>query len=187
MNARHSQIGRIARGTLVLLAVFGCAGAHPEGPLSDAQIKAGFVYNFAKYIEWPGEAFQHKDAPFTLCMVGRDSLAGAMAALEGKSVHGRPLHLRKLATAEDLRECHLAFFSDSEERRLAQTLRGTSGPLLTVSDVDGFVDVGGGIGLVYTDERIQFEVNLPALQKANLKASSQLLKLARNVVGGRKN
>lgn len=166
-----------------------CAGSPPlkAQALSEIQVKAGYLYNFARYIEWPVEAFPGANAPFVLCVAGRDPFGQALQAIDGKPVQGRPLQVRRGVAVENLQGCHLAFFSDSEERRAVQALRWTGGALLTVSDIDGFIDVGGGIGLVYSDERIQFEVNLPVLQRAGLKASSQLLKLARHVVGARRN
>jgi hypothetical protein len=74
------------------------------------------------------------------------------------------------------------FVADSEQRRLAQTLRSLAGePILTVSDIEGFIDVGGSIGIVQGEQRLEFEVNRDALDQAQLKASSNLLKLARNL------
>jgi len=74
------------------------------------------------------------------------------------------------------------FIAESESRRLALTLRAVAGqPLLTVSDADAFIDAGGAIGIVRGDGRLQFEVNRAALDQAQLKASSNLLQLARNL------
>lgn len=166
----------------LLLALLSSAAPLRAQVLSESQIKAGFLYNFAKYIEWPAEAFPGKDAPLTLCVIGRDTLGPPLDSFDGKVVHGHPVAVKRMAGgSEDFRGCHILFVSESEQRHLAPILRTAQGPLLTVSDVDGFIDVGGGIGLVTADERIQFEVNLGALQRAGLKASSQLLKLARNV------
>lgn len=172
-----------ARAAYALLLVFLCAApALRAQALSEAQIKAGFLYNFAKYIEWPAESFAHKDTPMTFCVLGRHPFGTAVDGLSAKSVHGRPIAVRRIASGgDDFRACHVLFISDSEQRQLVPILRGLQGALLTVSDIDGFIDVGGGIGLVAADERIQFEINLGTLQRASLRASSQLLKLARNV------
>lgn len=170
---------RIVGGLLLALL----SGSPPlqAQALSEAQIKAGFVYNFAKYVEWPTEAFSAKDAPLVMCLVGRDTLGAPLDSFDGKSVHGRLVAVRRLAGAsEDFRGCHILYISESEQRRVASITRTAQTALLTVSDIDGFIDMGGGIGLLNADERIQFEVNLGVLQRASLKASSQLLKLARN-------
>jgi hypothetical protein len=170
---------RVALG-LLLAMVSGTPGLKAQA-LSEAQVKAGFLFNFAKYVEWPVEAFHSKEAPVWLCVAGRDPFGPAIDAFDGKQVHGRPIVVRRIPSgSEDFRGCHVLYVSDSEQRHVAPLLRSAQGSILTVSDIDGFVDVGGAIGLVNADERIQFEVNVSTLQRASLKASSQLLKLARN-------
>lgn len=153
--------------------------------LDEAQVKAEFIYNFAKYIEWPAEAFISREQPLNVCAVGRDRLDQALSAIEGRLVRGRALEVRYAVPADALHNCHIVFIAQSEQRRAVQLVRGLDGGTLTVSDIDDFVDIGGGIGLVRADDRIQFEINSGALARANLKASSQLLKLARNA-GGRR-
>lgn len=176
---RIGPLLRIAAGLLLLL-LGGSVPLQAEG-LSEPQIKAGFVYNFAKYIEWPAEAFAAKEAPFSMCLVGRDAFGAAFDSFEGKTVHGRAFVVRRIGGAgEDFRGCQILFVSDSEQRRAAALVRSSQAALLTVSDIDGFIDMGGGIGLLNAEDRVQFEVNLGALQRASLKASSQLLRLARN-------
>jgi hypothetical protein len=166
--------------SLVLLLLSGSPSLQAQA-LSEAQIKAGFLYNFAKYIEWPGEAFSSKDASFVMCLAGRDTLGASFDSIDGKTVHGHPVAVRRMGGgSEEFRGCHILFVSESEQRRVASIVRTGQSALLTVSDIDGFIDMGGGIGLLNADERVQFEVNLGALQRASLKASSQLLKLARN-------
>ncbi len=176
---RYPLILRFAGGLLLALL----CGAPPlqAQALSEAQIKAGFLYNFARYIEWPADAFSSKEAVFSMCLVGRDTLGPPLDSFDGKTVHGHPVVVKRFGSvSEDFRGCHILFVSESEQRRVASLVRGAQAAQLTVSDIDGFIDMGGGIGLLNADERIQFEVNLGALQRASLKASSQLLKLARN-------
>ena len=81
-------------------------------------------------------------------------------------------------------DCHLVFVADSEERRVGPILRGLAAHgVLTVSDIDGFAEAGGGIGLVVEDSRVRFDINQAALLRDGLRASSQLLRLGRNVIG----
>ncbi len=167
-------------GGLLLALLCGAPQLQAQA-LSEAQIKAGFLYNFAKYIEWPAEAFSSMEAPFVMCLAGRDTLGASFDSFDGRTVHGHSVAVRRMGGAsEDFRGCHILYVSESEQRRVASIVRGSQPALLTVSDIDGFIDMGGGIGLLNADERVQFEVNLGALQRASLKASSQLLKLARN-------
>ena len=151
--------------------------------LPEAQIKAAFVLNFARYVEWPDRAFASRDAPLLICVVGRDTFGTALGALENRQVHGRPVNVRSGLTVEESRGCHVVFVSDSEARRLTSLLRSLAGrPILTVSDAEGFIDSGGAIGIVPGDDRLQFEINRSVLEQAHLKASSQLLRLARTVL-----
>mgnify|MGYP000848336805 FL=1 len=169
-----------------LLALVGALATVTEvaaqAAVSEAQAKAGFVLNFARYVEWPERVFAARDAPILLCVLARDDVATALTALDGRQVQGRPIAVRRLANADEARPCQVLFIAESEARRLAPTLRSLAGqPLLTVGDADGFIDAGGGIGIVRGDGRLQFEVNRAALDQAQLKASSNLLKLARNL------
>jgi hypothetical protein len=168
---------------LIWLASLGpWAKAVAQPPLPEQQAKAAFVFNFARYVEWPERAFGSREAPVVICVLGRDVFGSALTAVENRQVQGRPIRVRVGITAEAARSCHVVFVADSEQRRLAQTLRSFAGePILTVSDIEGFIDVGGSIGIVQGEQRLEFEVNRDALDQAQLKASSNLLKLARNL------
>ena len=150
--------------------------------LYEPQAKAAFVYNFARYIEWPERLFASREAPLVICVLGRDAFGAALTALESRQVQGRPVKVRGGITGDDARGCHVVFVSDLDGRRLVPILRSLAGQsVLTVSDVDGFIDAGGAIGIVHGEERLQFEINRSVLERAQLKASSNLLKLARNL------
>lgn len=166
-----------------ILATLGISlSALAETQLSEHQVKAAFVLNFARYVEWPEKAFASREAVLVICLIGQDSIGAALTALESRQVQGRTLKVRHGVAAEDARGCHVAVISDSEQRRLVPTLRSLAGqPVLTVSDIEGFIDAGGTIGIVPGDGRLEFEINRAALEQAQLKAGSQLLKLARNV------
>jgi hypothetical protein len=167
---------------VILLAAAVSPVAHGQKAITEAQAKAAFLFNFARYVEWPDRAFASREAPLVFCTVGRDGLGSALAALESKQVQGRPIRLRRGITTDDVKGCHVAFVGDPEERRVAPTLRAFAGlPILTVGDTEGFIDAGGAIGLVSGEDRLQFEVNRAALEQAQLRASSNLLKLARNL------
>lgn len=178
-------MSRPFRRLAALLAVLAGALAGPaaaQGALSEAQAKAAFVLNFARYVEWPERSFATRDAPLLICLLGRDSLASALAALENRPVQSRQVNFRMVASVDEARGCHVLFIGASETRRLTLLLRSLAGqPVLTVSDADGFIDAGGAIGIVQGERNLQFEVNRQTLEQAQLKASSNLLKLARNL------
>ena len=169
----------IAWATLVLTAWPALAA-----DLAEYQVKAAFIYNFARYVEWPPEALGGRDAPFNVCIVGQDPFGAAFAAVEGRVVSGRPLRVRREVRPEEAAGCQIAFFADSEERRFLSELRILgSAPVLTISDIEGFAEAGGAIGLFVADNRLQFDANFATLQRASLKASSKALRLARTVYG----
>jgi hypothetical protein len=150
-------------------------------PLTESQAKAAFVLNFARFVEWPAGAFATREAPVVACVLGRDGVATALQALDGRPVQGRVLKFRRVTVADELRDCHVAFLGETDERRLVPLLRGLAGrAVLTVGDAEHFIDVGGAIGLVVGEERLQFEINRAAIDQAQLKASANLLRLARN-------
>ena len=154
-----------------------------QAAVNETQAKAGFVLNFMRYVEWPERVFAARDTPLLLCVLGRDEVATALTALDGRQVQGRPIAIRRLTSQDEARSCQVLFIAESEARRLALVLRAVAGlPVLTVSDADAFIDAGGAIGIVRGDGRLQFEVNRASLDQAQLKASSNLLKLARNLV-----
>lgn len=151
--------------------------------LSEAQVKASFILNFARYVDWPERAFADRQAPILLCQLGRDQLGAAFTALENRPLHNRPVLTRLVGSVEEARNCHVVYFSDLDDRRQSAALRTLAGtPILTIGDSDGFIDAGGIFGLVQGEQRYQFEVNLRAMEQAQLRASAQLLNLARNIL-----
>lgn len=154
-------------------------------PAGEYQIKAAYLLNFARYVEWPAARLQAAQA-LRICVLGRDPFGGALSALEGRQVNGREVRVRQLEGADQAGECHVVFISESEERRLGPMLRMlASRGLLLVSDIDGFAEAGGSIGLVTEDGRVRFDINQASLQRDGLRASAQLLRLARSVHGAR--
>lgn len=147
---------------------------------SEAAVKAAFIYNFTKFVAWPAEDV----GPLQLCLVGGpDPLLTAVAAIEGKQSQDRIIRVRNAdAKAVAFKACHLIVIGANEAGRVGAILKeAQSSPALTVSEIDNFTDAGGMIGLVISDARVRFEINAEAAQRANLKLSAQLLKLARSV------
>jgi len=153
-------------------------------PLSSREhlIKAAFLYNFAKFVDWSPESLPESNTSLILCVLGQDSFGGALESLEGKTVKGRELVVRHTTRLENLDKCHILFISASEKKRLPEILKSISKMnLLTVSDMKGFAQEGGIINLVKEGSRIRFEINLDAASLSGLIISSNLLKLAKIV------
>ena len=145
-----------------------------------SQVKSAFLFNFAKFVEWPPGTFANDQAAIILGFSDRDPMAEALEALQGKAVQGRRLEIRRYRGPEELRRCQIFFASASEKSRLPQIL-GTlrNSPVLTVTDeVDNFAKLGGIINLIVAGDKIRFEISLNNARRAGLKISSQLLKLA---------
>lgn len=173
---------KIARRVLCLCMAAGVAfSAFGETPEErENALKAGFIYNFFSYIEWPQKSEQ--SGPFVVGIVGNDSYDAVVAALAGKSVKGRRIEVRKVGDLSRLEGYHLVFVSASEQARLRQILDQTrNAAILTVGESAGFTREGGIINLVPSRNRFQLEINPAAAEKAGLTISSQLLKLARIV------
>ncbi|MCB1915359.1 MAG: YfiR family protein [Rhodocyclaceae bacterium] len=174
--------GRLLRSLSAFVLAL-AIGQVARAELTEYQLKAVFLLNFARYVEWPADKLPVEDA-IELCVLGRDPFGGALSTIDGKQAQGHVVRVRLLSLPEQAEACHLLFLAGSEERRLGAALRALGElPVLTVSDIDGFVEAGGGIGFAMVDDRVRFDINARALEGANLKASAQLMKIARTVIG----
>ncbi len=154
------------------------AAAQGTSPTLD-RIKAAYVYNFAKFVELPGA----EDMPIRLCVVGKDDPNGRMFSLNRRMAQKREILVRKDVALEQLKDCGMVFVGAADSRLLPTVVRQlANAPVLLISDDRQGVDQGAHLSLLHNDDRVEFEVNLLSLQKSNLRASSQMLKLARNVV-----
>jgi YfiR/HmsC-like len=169
---------------LLVLLFFGVPVLAQEAP-SEYQVKAAYLYNFLKFVEWPEDSFADPLAPIVIGVVGEDPFGNALPQVViGKTIQGRDLVIRKYHSGEDLRGAHILFISVSEKKRLPQVLSGLRGSsVLTVADMDGFLEAGGMIQLLSEDNRVRFAINLDAADRARLKISSKLLSLAKRVGG----
>ena len=152
-------------------------GSAPK--FSEYEVKAAFLFNFMQFVEWPAGASTNGEAPFWIGVLGEDPFGKKLEdAIEGETLHGRPLALKRARRIEDLKGCHLLFVCRSEKAQLGEilgALRGTS--TLTVSDIEQFCRNGGMIGLINERGRIRFEINREAAEQCQLKISSKLLRL----------
>lgn len=146
------------------------------------EVKAAFVYNFTKFVEWPESAFPGPDAPLSICVIGEDPFGGALDSLRAKTVKNRKVAVKRAGTAEEARGCHVLFIGPMQEDRADRILSSLKGaPVLLTGDVDRFVRRGGMIGFFMERHKVVFEINENAAKNAGLRISSQLLKLARTV------
>jgi hypothetical protein len=173
------------RGTSILcLSLVGLlaagSGRAQESPPTEYQLKAAFVYNFAKFVEWPPAAFGAATAPMVIGILGESPMRGDLdRAIRDKTINNRPLVIKEPHSAGEWTNCHILFISTSEKKRLPEILGSLRGAnVLTVSETDGFTQTGGMINFVSEGNRIRFQINEAAAKTAGLKISSKLLSLA---------
>jgi hypothetical protein len=152
-----------------------------EEPLSEYQVKAAFMLNFTRFIEWPASAFETAESPLGICILGDDPFGAELDALvEGETVNDRKLTVRRIERNAIPRSCQVLFINKSE-KDIAEILHGAGPGLLTVSDRDGFLREGGMIAFVTKDRHVRFDINQRAAVKASLIISSRMLSVARSV------
>ncbi len=152
--------------------------------LSEAQIKAAYLYNFAKFVEWPAEVLA-ADAEIVLCVVGNNVLDNALQSLDGRKAGAHLLRVVQSQHAEDnLHACQMLFIGVSEQSRFVTSIKALqNAPVLTLSDSGDFAEKGGGIALLFRDNKVGFEVNLESIHNAGLRLPGQLLNIATHVYG----
>ncbi len=154
--------------------------ARADGPVNEYQVKAAFLFNFAKFVEWPDKAFANAKSPIYIGVLGDDPFGGTLDQIvEGETVQERKLIIKRSRQVEDLKGCHLLFISKSEKARIAQILTAVDdASVVTVSEVEGFARRGGVINFFIADDKVRFEVNADTARHKGLKISSQLLRVA---------
>jgi hypothetical protein len=181
-----SAFYQLAALLLVLGAGVGSPAAAAEAEASENQVKAAFLLNFPKYVEWPAEAFAASNSPLVVVILGSPGMAAEFAKMSAdKTVNGRSLVLStEPPTADDPKGCHILFISTTT-RRPTEILAGLKGrSVLTVGDDEKFLEQGGMIRLARREQNVRLQVQLAAAQQAQLKISSKLLSIA-DVVKGR--
>jgi hypothetical protein len=168
--------------TLCILAFY-CGPECFAQPSREYQVKAAFLLNFAQFVEWPAATFAATNQPFTVGVLGDDPFGPALEqTVQGETIHGHPVVLRRASRPEDLKDCQLIFISKSEHARFGDILPQCTGRgILTVSEFPGFAAHGGMINFYLDGKKVRFEINPTAAQHEGLRVSSQLLNLGKIV------
>jgi hypothetical protein len=168
----------------VLVAVLVTAmprAAQPDLATQDleTEVRAVYLYNFARYVEWPASAFPEAGTPIRICVQAPDAFFGALErAVAGETVNGRRLEAVRALPGSSRRTCHLLYVAESGGR-LAAALSAVRGrPVLTVGEDDRFFDLGGMIRFRRVDNRVRFDINLTSLQRSGLQVTARLLGVA---------
>jgi hypothetical protein len=199
MRGGTGRISRLIVQVFVLLACLLVADAYPESKSAqykEYEVKAAFMYNFLKFIDWPEVKMARGGNQIVVGIIGEDPFGAAADIFKDKKVEERNVVVKRFEGIEQLKKtadkdkqlealqmCHLLFICHSEQKQASEIIDivGKNG-VLTVGDTSGFIESGGGINFFMEDNKIRFDINLTAAEKAGLKIRSQLLRLAKRVV-----
>jgi hypothetical protein len=148
--------------------------------IDEYRVKAAFLYNFTKFVQWPPEAFRSPSDPIAICVVGRDPFAGSLEqVVNGKTISGRAFVIVHADGAQQASQCQIVFFSSSESKGSRSLLKGLKkGGRLTVGETENFTAEGGVVNFTLGNGRVGFEINVTAAAEERLQISSKLLSLA---------
>jgi len=173
----HHHVAMLARRTA--LAFLCLTGLSAWAAPSEYEIKAAFLYQITKFVEWPPS--RSADPP-RLCLLGGNPFGAALEGIRGKPVGGRPLEVTPIGPESDIRRCTLLFIAAPAERSLERIVVLAHGAgILTFGDTEGFAQRGVMVNFLEEDGRVRFEIHLEAARRSGLKISSRLLSLARIV------
>ena len=185
MNTRTKGLSRLRPVQPLLLAALALRILAPaqaqESPPSEFQLKAAFIYNFAKFVEWPPNAFPAPNSPFVIGIIGDNPFDETLSqTIQNKQINGHPFRVVQFKSLAEVTNCHILFIGLSERKRLAEILRAVRGSsVLTVSDLDHFLTAGGMINFLMEGNKVRFAISDVAAREAGLRISSKLLNLAK--------
>jgi hypothetical protein len=147
------------------------------------RVKAAFLYNFAKYVDWPAATFKTEKDPLRICVLGQDPFGSLLDdTVDGKTVLGRPFVVTDIPNAGHAVTCQILFISASEEKRIRSIIVQLRTPgVLTVGETEGFASQGGMVNFKLDSGRVRLEINVEAAEQAKLRISSKVLSLAQIV------
>jgi hypothetical protein len=152
---------------------------------TEYNVKAVYLYNFGKFIDWPAKISSDQGTSFTICILGQDPFGSALdAALANQTIDGKGVVAKRISKSQEALNCRVLFISSSEQNHLKDILATLDkASMLTVSDAPAFAERGGMIQFVLDGNKVRFEVNVTNAEKAGLVLRSELLKVAVTVIG----
>ncbi|MFC1735784.1 YfiR family protein [Candidatus Hydrogenedentota bacterium] len=188
-SAQRLYCGLLVCVTIHILGWLTCVSSVQAAQTSyeEYEVKAAFLFNFAKYVEWPEKAFADERDPIIVGVLGENPFKGRLEQIaKGKTIGERELVIRIFKRVQDIKKCHILFIGASERNNMTEILKTLEeGHILAVGETKEFALQGGIIGFTKEENKIRFEINADAAERAGLKISSKLLKLARIVKNGK--
>ena len=160
-----------------------CGWARVQAAVSESDVKAAFLFNSAKFVDWPATAFASDTAPIQIAVFGDDEFSAKLRSmLTEKRAHGRSFEVKRISTPQEAKNFQMVFIPGAENKRMQPVLDAVRNlPVLTLGESDQFVEAGGIINILFEDTQLRFEVNSDAADKAKLVISSKFLRLAKRV------
>jgi hypothetical protein len=180
VTRRHGPCLR-TKAALIAIAWLGAVDVSAQGA-TENEIEAAYLFNFARFVEWPEQAFGGPLDPFVIGVIGDAAMADALREIaSGRRVRERPVVVEELRSVSRAR-VHILYVGSSETFAWPRMLRQLEDkPMLTVGDMENFASRGGMVGFVLEQQRVRFEVNLERVEAAELNVSSHVLRLAKDI------
>lgn len=166
---------------ILLLFIISCISATAQQSLnSEAKIKAVFLYNFTRFVEWPGKSFSGENSPFIIGILGNDPFGAYIEqAIKGEKVGNHLIEIRRYDSVNEIKDCHILFINLQDGSMIKEAISKASGKnILTVSDANNFAGWGGIIRFYSEESKVKIEINTSAAKAANLSISSKLLSVS---------
>jgi hypothetical protein len=182
-TSRKMQVIEFCTGRAAITLIIFCMlmlrpSAVLSGPVTgpEYEVKIGFIYNFANFVTWPEEAFKNRHDTLVLCFASDDPSSDVLFKLDSKIIKGRKVRVTPYREDNCLEQSHIFFFGTQDREFIQKVLNLTKGrSILTIGEVEGFTRMGGIINFFMERNRLRFQVNIGAANRAGLKLSSQLL------------
>ncbi|BHH85556.1 YfiR family protein [Desulforhopalus sp. 52FAK] len=183
-------MGFFINKNITILLLLLCSVTLPFGSIAvadvpvESKVKAAFVVNFARFINWPTEVFEERNAPLVICTVGLARDNQVFAGIESKKIKGHPLALQSFAALEEVRStsCHLLYMTNVPEKSVqAYLAESNSSPVVSIGESDGFAGHGGVIEFIKIKDRLSFKINNSEAKRRRIHINASLLDLAEEV------
>ena len=172
----------LAFALVALISSTGWRCAAQTGTAHEYAVKAGMLFHIIEYVEWPSGSPSTNAPVIQIGLMGQIPFAEALEVLDGKTIQGRKLVVKRISAPQEATLCQVLFIGASEKPRITEIVGELKNrPILTVGEVEGFAEKGGMVNLVPGANRIIIEINRQVAGEAKLAFSSQLLKLAKLV------
>ena len=182
---RVSGLRLVLMAGVIFLAWLSSGTAHGEdSQLTESKLKAAFLFNFTKFVEWPPSAFTTADSPVVIGILGNNPFGDNLEAIiHDKKINDRIIVVKAMSSLAEVTNCQVLFISNSEKGKVSEIVAAIGrASILTVGDTDGFLEAGVTIDFTKEGNKVRFQINESASKRAGLKISSKLLSLASRTI-----